>query len=724
MRASRSDTGIAARTRRRAGAAVLVAIASCLALAGASSAQPAPTGIDVSNWQGQIDWLQVGPAGYSFVFAKATEGTTFTDVTYPLNRSGASLTGLRFGAYHFAQPGGASDAAVVASATAQADAFLAVAQPQPGDLLPVLDLERTNGLSVPRLVMWTQAWLGQVVARLGAKPILYASPSFWKQALGDSPVFALAGHRLWIAHWTKATLPILPGAGWGGLGWSFWQWTNCLRVPGIRGCADGNRYNGADLGGVAVSPFPAGAPTSAAPPSVIGTPQTGRLLAALPGDWGGGKPVTFAYQWLRCDAAGSACAPIDGATRQTYTPAGVDVGRALAASVTAQAPGGAAVATSLPTLAVTGAGRGGAAAPVAIAAPAIQGLVQAGQALTASAGSWKGAPTAFAYQWRRCAPDGTACAALAGAAGTTYTITPGDVGSTISLVVTATGRGGSRSATSAPTAPVAAAPVPAPAIGSALAQPGQAGAVTTADQSVTVTWQPGALPVQAPVTLVSSASRLAVRGTAVTLGLGASVPLPWPVDVAYPAAAPELVPGFLPVTGGVWQPVAQLPSPLLPPEQEVGAYRDPAGGLHVLTRRPGRVALFAGGKWGDPRFVAAAPPRLTLLGTIAAAGRPDGTVIVYGRVTLDSQAHLYASIEAPGGRRLMLLSRGSRIGWWVEGGPAKTLQALQLRPGAIPIRIRLRAGLLRGKGPYTLRLTGLDPYGRRGRLAVRVVLPG
>ena len=68
-------------------------------------------GVDVSNWQGTVDWIQVGDDGYTFMFAKATEGTTFTDITYAVNRAGAQGVGMRLGAYHFARPAGSGDAA-------------------------------------------------------------------------------------------------------------------------------------------------------------------------------------------------------------------------------------------------------------------------------------------------------------------------------------------------------------------------------------------------------------------------------------------------------------------------------------------------------------------------------------------------------------------------------------------------------------------------------------
>lgn len=680
-------------------------------------AQTAPRGIDVSNWQGQIDWLRVGAAGVGFAFAKATEGTTFTDATYPLNRSGAGSVGIRVGAYHFARPAGSSDAAAVASAVAQADAFVAFAQPRRGDLLPVLDLEQTGGLPPARLTTWTSAWLEQVVARLGVRPAIYASPNFWKTALADTPVFALAGHPLWIAHWTKDALPILPGAGWGGSGWTFWQWTNCDRVPGILRCVDGDRFNGADVAAVAIAASPPGPPVATAPPAVVGTPQVGLLLAALPGGWGGGKPASFSYQWQACDAAGAGCSPIPGADGATYRPTVADAGRALTVAVTARAAAGTASAASPPTLAVATAGAPPAAAPRPTAPPTVEGTAQAGQTLSARAGAWSGAPSTFAYQWRRCAADGGACAAIADAGGSTYTLTPDDIGSAISLVVTATGRGGSRSATAAPTATVAPAPLPPPAVGRAPAQPGQAGAVQTADGAAIVTWQPGAVPAQATVALAAAKSRLALPATALSLSVAAAAPLRWPLDLSFASAPADAVPGILPGRG-TWQPLAQLPGPSLPPGQDAGSYRDGDGALHVLTRVPGRVALFAPGKWGDPRLVSGRRPILAAAAALRAIRRADGGAVVVGRITLDSQAHLYAAIAAPGEERLLLPQRGSRIGWWLDGRPAKTLQALQLRPGALPLRLRVPARRLRPGRRYAVVVTAVDPYGRRARLVL------
>lgn len=699
--------------------AAVVAFAASIAEAGSA---PPLMGIDVSNWQRQIDWLALAGSGHAFVFAKASESTTFFDFTYPFNRAGAQGIGMRFGAYHFAQPSGVSDAAVVASAIAQADYFLSVAQPGPGDLLPVLDLERTGGLSPPRLMLWAQAWVDQVEARVGLDAIIYVSPSFWRERLGDTPTFATNGNRLWIAHWTKETLPILPGGSWGTLGWTLWQWTSCARVSGIAGCVDANRFNGPTLAPVLIPQYPQGLPIATTRPAIVGTPQRGTLLAVRPGKWTGAKPVTFAYQWQRCDAVGGACSSIPGATATSYQPVAADVGRTLAVTTTAQTTAGATVSSaSLPTLAVATGGASAGAAPVARVLPAVEGTTMVGQTLSGLAGAWTGSPTTFGYQWRRCTTP-SACEAITGAGGTTYTLTPGDIGASIQLVVTATGRGGTQSASSAATAVIAPATVPPATVGSLVAQAGQAGAVTTPLATATAIWQPGAVPASQTVTLADSISRLAVPRTSVLLTTGSARPLEWPIDVQYTPRADDVVAGFLPVSG-TWRPLAELASPSLPSDQTTGVYRDAAGGLHVLTRVPGRVALFATRKWGDPRFVSAARPRLTLLTEITASLRSDQHVLVLGRFAIDTQAHLYASILTPSGSRIVVAQTGSRLGWWVKGPPTKTIQSLQLQPGALPVRLRVPKRALQGAGRYTLRIIAIDPYGRRSNLTARFQAP-
>jgi GH25 family lysozyme M1 (1,4-beta-N-acetylmuramidase) len=621
-------------------------------------------GVDVSNHQGsKIDWPQVAGAGYVFAFAKASEGTTFTDATYALNRSGANAAGLAVGAYHFARPAGTTDVASTSSAIAQADHFVDVAQPRGGDLPPVLDLETTGGLSPPQLVKWTQAWVNEVVARTGVRPLVYTSPSFWKTSLGDTTAFALAGSKLWIAHWTSSVSPTVPASNWGGFGWSFWQWSSCHAVPGIpTTCVDVDRAPSL----VRLAAFPSGAPSPGTPPTVLGTPRAGVKLAAVPGSWNGGKPVAFAYQWLSCNGA---CTAIPGATLETYTPTAAQVGKTLRVSVTATARAGVATATSAATTVVAAAS--GATPPAVTVAPVVTGTPQVGQMLTVSTGTWTGAPTAYGYQWQRCDATGV-CTPIPNAVTGTYVVTPGDLGSTLTATVTATNAVGSQPATSAPTAVVAAAPVPAPAQASAAAQAGQAGAVVTTDGSATVTWQPGAVPAGTVVGLTSTTTRLALTLTPPLKQL------PWPVDLTYATPpTPQQVLGWS-ADGRLWSAVAPLTSSAaLPTGLLAGTFEG-----HVLTRKPGLYRLFVANAWGDPSKVSRFAPRLRRVAPIRVRRLKSGALIVSTRLSAPSQV-----LVLPTRRRL-------------------------LRPGIFPVSVRARAGT------HRLTITAIDPYGRRGRFAL------
>jgi len=200
-------------------------------------------GIDVSNWQGTIDWARVARAGKTFAFLKASEDISYVDPFYAANRAQANANGLKIGAYHFGRP-----AATAGDAIAEADHFVDTAAPAKGDLPPVLDLETSGGLSVANLVAWTQAFMGRVFDRTGVHAAIYASPNFWKTYLGGTTWFADNGYTtLWIAHWTTAVGPTLPASNWSGHGWTFWQYTSSGTVDGITGRVDLDRYISKDF---------------------------------------------------------------------------------------------------------------------------------------------------------------------------------------------------------------------------------------------------------------------------------------------------------------------------------------------------------------------------------------------------------------------------------------------------------------------------------------------
>lgn len=199
-------------------------------------------GVDVSHWQQRIRWERVARAGIDFAIVKATEGTAIVDPTYRRNAAGARRAGIAVAAYHFADPSGRRG-----DARREAEHFVRTARLRGSDLVPALDLERDGGLGAARLERWTLDWLQRVHALTGVRPALYTSPSFWSAQLGGSARIARqAAPTLWVAHWDTRR-PVVPQGGWAGSGWTFWQWTDRGRVPGIGGHVDRDVYSGPPL---------------------------------------------------------------------------------------------------------------------------------------------------------------------------------------------------------------------------------------------------------------------------------------------------------------------------------------------------------------------------------------------------------------------------------------------------------------------------------------------
>ncbi len=181
-------------------------------------------GIDVSHYQGTIDWGKVAGAGIQFACAKATEGTTYVDGTFATNWKGMRQAGLTRCAYHFAHP--------AQSASAQAQHFVKTVQQAGGyaaskTLQLMLDLETTDGKSASAVRAWTQAFIGELKALTGRPGIIYTGYYFWRDSVGGKDNF---DSPLWLASYTHPQPAGVPSA-WSA--WTFWQYDdNAAAAPG------------------------------------------------------------------------------------------------------------------------------------------------------------------------------------------------------------------------------------------------------------------------------------------------------------------------------------------------------------------------------------------------------------------------------------------------------------------------------------------------------------
>jgi GH25 family lysozyme M1 (1,4-beta-N-acetylmuramidase) len=208
-------------------------------------------GIDVSRFQGRINWQRVADSRAEFAFVQASRGSgndcavvrnrCGTDEFYERNYVGARAAGIRVGAYHRAFPGGPGRRKTKRDARAEAKVFVQrVGELRRRDLLPALDVETPfGGLGQRALRRWVRVWLGRVRKKLGERPIIYTNASSW-QATGDTTRFARAGHRLWVANF-DVDKPSVPADDWNGQGWSIWQFTSSGHVRGIDGEVDKDR---------------------------------------------------------------------------------------------------------------------------------------------------------------------------------------------------------------------------------------------------------------------------------------------------------------------------------------------------------------------------------------------------------------------------------------------------------------------------------------------------
>jgi len=203
-----------------------------------------------------------------------------------------------------------------------------------------------------------------------------------------------------------------------------------------------------------------GTPIDRTRPTLSGVTQDGQTLTTTsPGTWDGTQPITYTYQYRRCDGAGLNCGaafPIPGSTSPTYVLQDKDLGHTMLSYVTAtNIAGSTPVSSSATSTVVT---------PANTAVPTIGGTSQEGKTLTESHGSWiPKNPSGYSYQWQDCDASGNNCSAIAGATSQNYTATAFDVGHTLRVLESATAGGITSAPASSGATGVVKAGTPAPA---------------------------------------------------------------------------------------------------------------------------------------------------------------------------------------------------------------------------------------------------------------------
>lgn len=191
-------------------------------------------GIDVSKWQGEIDWPRVRAAGVAFAFIKATEGGDVVDDRFAANWAAAGRAGVARGAYHFYY--------LCRSGADQARWFISQVPRDRGALPPVLDMEwnqksRTCPYRPPPETVRAEmlAFKRVVAAHYGRWPIVYTTVDFYR----DNQLWLVDGTEFWLR-----SVAGHPSAVYPDQRWTFWQYTGTGLVPGVSGEADINVFAG------------------------------------------------------------------------------------------------------------------------------------------------------------------------------------------------------------------------------------------------------------------------------------------------------------------------------------------------------------------------------------------------------------------------------------------------------------------------------------------------
>lgn len=181
-------------------------------------------GIDISRYQGDIDWnvfFDQADSIISFVYCKATEGISHVDDHYVQNREALRQHNKAFGVYHFFTPS--------LNAESQADHFLNNYSPNANELPPVLDVE-TESVSDSKLIARMKEWLEIIEDKTGKRPIIYTSYHFYNTKFKNE----FKDYQFWIANYSYRNDRMKDDR------IIHWQYSDKGGVPGIKGAVDLN----------------------------------------------------------------------------------------------------------------------------------------------------------------------------------------------------------------------------------------------------------------------------------------------------------------------------------------------------------------------------------------------------------------------------------------------------------------------------------------------------
>ena len=191
-------------------------------------------GIDVSRYQGAIDWEQVHRSGVRFAYIKATEGADRPDSNFLENWRRAAAAGLPRGAYHFMY--------WCRAAEEQAALFAQTVPHDRSQMPPVLDLEWNNTSTTcpeearpERALAKIERMLGAMERHTGKKPIIYTDIAFHREVLEGK----LTDYEFWLR-----SVAAEPDRRFRNRAWIFWQYSATGRVPGVGGDVDRNAFRG------------------------------------------------------------------------------------------------------------------------------------------------------------------------------------------------------------------------------------------------------------------------------------------------------------------------------------------------------------------------------------------------------------------------------------------------------------------------------------------------